>query len=263
VRPVNRDRNDKNRTLPERAADRDYRAECDCIPTYDCETEAHSAMSPDARIRQLSAQLECSRDLFGVDTGSGVADRQFDCRADIGRYGLADCDCDAAFFGKLDRVDSQVEQDRLNRPAPRANHGRRGFEVIFNLKVLGVVGGLERGSKLRNQLVGVDILLPRRLGHRVRKRKVHYILNRLREVVRVGVRALEDVLMTAVQLLAELVAKDVQVAEQGLNRRAQFMGQVGQRFQMYSLFPIVGRCVLRLEIMRRVAGRREGEENRI
>ena len=66
---------------------------------------------------------------------------------------------------------------------------------------------------LRNQFVEVDFLLIGRLRHRLGDRKVHYILDRLREVVRVGVHPLEDMLVTATQTLAEFLTEDVEVAE--------------------------------------------------
>jgi hypothetical protein len=47
-------------------------------------------------------------------------------------------------------------------------------------------------------------------------------------------------LMTATQTLAEFLTEDVEVAEEDVNRRAEFMGEVGERFQMYPLFPVVG-----------------------
>src|SRR5260370_36113888 len=79
-----------------------------------------------------------------------------------------------------------------------------------------------------------------RFSHRIRDRKVHHILDGLREVMRIGVDALENLLMTPTQTLAQLVPEDVQVAEQGLHRRAQFMGQVGQRLEMYFMLPSDG-----------------------
>ena len=45
--------------------------------------------------------------------------------------------------------------------------------------------------------------------------------------------------MTAIQAPAQFLTEDIQVAEEDVNRRAQFMGEIGERFQMYSLFPIV------------------------
>ena len=85
---------------------------------------------------------------------------------------------------------------------------------------------------------------------------------RLRQVVRVGVHSLEDVLMTAAQSLAQFLTEDVQVSEQDVNRRAQFMGKVRERFQMYSLFPIV-RPVCALGSRRRRARSRFRPEYRI
>jgi hypothetical protein len=64
----------------------------------------------------------------------------------------------------------------------------------------------------------VDVFVIVRLGRRIGDRKVQDILDRLREIVGVGVDPLEDVLMTAIQTLAELVAEDIEVAQQGLNR---------------------------------------------
>jgi hypothetical protein len=111
--------------------------------------------------------------------------------------------------------------------------------------------------------VEVDFFLIGRLRHRIGDGKVHDILYRLREVVRVGVHPLENMLMTAAQTLAEFLTENVQVAEQDVNRRAEFMGEIGERFQMYSLFPIFGPRLCARGSMRRDGRGRFGPEYRI
>jgi hypothetical protein len=69
--------------------------------------------------------------------------------------------------------------------------------------------------------------------------------------------------MTATQTLAQFLTEDVQVAKEDVNRRAEFMGKIGERFQMYSLFPIVGPWLCALGSRRRRRRSRFGPEYRI
>jgi hypothetical protein len=70
-------------------------------------------------------------------------------------------------------------------------------------------------------------------------------------------------LMTATQTLAEFLTEDFQVAKEDVNRRAEFMGKIGKRFQMYSLFPIFGSRFCARGSMGRDGRSRFGPEYRI
>ena len=56
--------------------------------------------------------------------------------------------------------------------------------------------------------------------------------------MRVGVHALDNLLVPIVQRRAHLVAQDVEIAENRLQRRAKFMRKIGQRLHMQALLPL-------------------------
>ena len=83
-----------------------------------------------------------------------------------------------------------------------------------------------------------DFLFVRHFRHRVRDRKVHDVFDRLREVVRVGVHALDNLLMAIVHRLGQLITQNVQVAENRLYGRAKFVREIGERLHVQPLLPL-------------------------
>jgi len=55
------------------------------------------------------------------------------------------------------------------------------------------------------------------------------------------VHTVDDLPILQRQVVGQLVAQYIQIAEQGLNWGAQFMGQIGQRLEPDTQFPISGR----------------------
>ena len=127
----------------------------------------------------------------------------------------------------------------IGRRRERKTAGAR-FEIEVDFEALRVVGGFERRREVGNQIVQCDLFFVFRLSHRVLERKVHDVFDRLRQVVRVGVHAFDDLLVASACHFAEFVAQDVEIAEERLHRGAKFVREIGERLHVQSLLPLDG-----------------------
>src|SRR5580698_4462292 len=102
------------------------------------------------------------------------------------RYG------DRTRIGKLDRIDSQVEQDRSEWTPGYAEQVGRGGEVQLELELLVLISRFQHRRDLGDQAPRSDVLIDHRLGFDLAQDEMHEIIYSLGEVVDVSVHAIQQ-----------------------------------------------------------------------
>ncbi len=99
----------------------------------------------------------------------------------------------------------------------------RGINLQLERKVLSRIGGFQSGRELSEQIGEIAIFLDQRFRVGVSERKFEQAFDRLHEIVNVDVHSLDGMPMLTWKVVDHLLAQDVQVAEQRLDRRAEFV----------------------------------------
>jgi len=79
-----------------------------------------------------------------------------------------------------------------------------------------MIGGFDRRRDFRDQVAKVDQFAPGRFRFCARDGKVHHVLNRLCQVLRIDVHTVDNFAMLLRGCGIQFVAQDVDIAKQGL-----------------------------------------------
>ena len=105
-----------------------------------------------------------------------------------------------------------------------------------------IVCGLECRHYFRDQIAQLDFIVELGFGARSGDREIQNVFDRLRQFVGADVETLDNLARARADLSGQVVAQNIQIAEQDLDWGAQLVREIRERFELNSVVPATRNC---------------------